>query len=133
VEVLEQSVPLLFTRHAVREDSAGDGQYRGGFGVEVSFELRDGEAYLTLVGDRGSVGPYGMCGGTPGRPADHEFHVGGRTFKAPHLTKIDRLYLRPGDGAALRTPGGGGYGPPELRTPDARSHDRLNGYIHDPA
>ncbi|MGE0802547.1 MAG: hydantoinase B/oxoprolinase family protein [Lautropia sp.] len=133
IEVLEQSVPLLFTRHAVREDSAGDGQYRGGFGVEVSFELRDGEAYLTLVGDRGTVGPYGLCGGRPGKPADHDFHTGGRSFKAPHLTKIDRLYLRPGDGVALRTPGGGGYGPPERRPADARERDRSNGYIHDPA
>lgn len=130
VEVLEQTVPLLFTRYAVRENSAGDGQYRGGFGVEVSFQLRDGEGYLTLVGDRGVVGPYGLCGGNPGLPADHDFHVQGKTFKAPHLTKIDRLYLRRGDGVQLRTPGGGGYGPPEKRNGEAREHDRANGYIH---
>lgn len=129
VEVLEQTVPLLFTRYSVRENSAGDGEYRGGFGVEVSFQLRDGEGYLTLVGDRGAVGPYGLCGGKSGLPADHDFNVRGKTFKAPHLTKIDRLYLRPGDGVALRTPGGGGYGAPGKRSPDARERDRANGYI----
>jgi len=131
VEVLEQTVPLLFTRYSVRENSAGDGQYRGGFGVEVSFQLRDGDGYLTLLGDRGVVAPYGLCGGNPGLPADHDFHVRGTTFKAPHLTKIDRLYLRPGDGVSLRTPGGGGYGPPPKRSSEARERDHANGYIHD--
>lgn len=130
VEVLEQTVPILFSRHAVREDSAGDGEHRGGFGVEVAFRLREGDAYLTLVGDRGTVGPYGLLGGAPGQPADHDFHVGDKTFKAPHLTKIDRLYLRPGDGVTLRTPGGGGYGDPAKRPAEARARDRANGYIH---
>jgi N-methylhydantoinase B len=129
IEVLEQTVPLLFTRYAVRENSAGDGMHRGGFGVEVAFRLRDGDGYLTLVGDRGTVGPYGLRGGSPGLPADHDFHVGGKTFKAPHLTKIDRLYLRPGDGVTLRTPGGGGYGPPSARAAEARARDLANGYI----
>jgi N-methylhydantoinase B len=127
IEVLEQTVPLLFTRYAVRESSAGDGEYRGGFGVEVAFELRDGDAYLTLVGDRAAAGPHGLLGGRPGASADHDFHTGGRTFKPPHLSKIDRLYLKPGDGCVLRTPGGGGYGDPAKRGADARKADHLNG------
>ncbi|MGE0853429.1 MAG: hydantoinase B/oxoprolinase family protein [Hyphomicrobiaceae bacterium] len=127
VEVLEQTVPLLFTRYAVREGSAGDGRYRGGFGVEIAFQLRDGDAYLTLVGDRAAAGPHGVLGGAPGAPADHEFHTGGRTFKAPHLSKIDRLYLKPGDGCVLRTPGGGGFGNPAERSQTSRAADRANG------
>ena len=127
IEVLEQTVPLLFTRYAVRESSAGDGEHRGGFGVEVAFELRDGDAYLTLVGDRTAAGPHGLLGGRPGASADHDFHTGGRTFKPPHLSKIDRLYLKPGDGCVLRTPGGGGYGDPAKRGADARKADHLNG------
>lgn len=126
IEVLEQTVPLLFTRYAVREGSAGDGRHRGGFGVEVAFQLRDGDAYLTLVGDRARSGPHGLLGGRPGAPADHDFHSGGRTFKAPHLSKIDRLYLKPGDGCVLRTPGGGGYGKPEERAQFARDADQVN-------
>ena len=127
VEVLEQTVPLLFTRYAVREGSAGDGEHRGGFGVEVAFELRDGDAYLTLVGDRASEGPHGLLGGERGASADHDFHTGGVSFKPPHLSKIDRLYIKPGDGCVLRTPGGGGYGAPAKRKAEARGADRLNG------
>lgn len=130
VEVLEHSVPLLFTRHAVREDSAGAGAHRGGFGVEIDFHLRNGDAYLTLVGDRARFGPPGVAGGAPGASADHTFHTGGRDFKAEHLSKIDRLYLRPGDGVRLRTPGGGGYGPPEQRDPALASQDLREGLIH---
>jgi N-methylhydantoinase B len=115
VEVLEHSVPILFTRYAMREGSGGEGQYRGGLGVEVDFHLRDGDAYLTLVADRARFGPPGAAGGGPGEPADHEFHVGGRAFRAEHLSKIDRLYLKAGDGVRLKTPGGGGYGNPTER------------------
>lgn len=129
VEVLEGSVPLLFTRYAIRENSAGDGTHRGGFGVEIDFHLRDGDAYLTLVGDRGRSGPPGVSGGSPGQPADHEFHVSGRAFHSEHLTKIDRLYLRAGDGVRLRTPGGGGYGPPSERPTDLRKIDEQNGLV----
>ena len=120
-------MPLLFTRYAVRENSAGDGEHRGGFGVEVAFELRDGDAYLTLVGDRATGGPHGLLGGQTGASADHDFHTGGRMFKPPHLSKIDRLYLKPGDGCVLRTPGGGGYGDPAKRSAEARKADQLNG------
>ena len=131
VEVLEQSVPILFTRYAIREDSAGDGEYRGGFGVEIDFHLRDGESYLTLVGDRGRFGPPGAAGGGKGLGADHQFHVGGKSFRTEHLTKVDRLYLRQGDGVRLKTPGGGGYGVPSSRKASAMEADRLDGLVHD--
>lgn len=127
IEVLEHTVPILFTRYAIREGSAGDGCQRGGFGVEIDFSLRDGEAYLTLIGDRGRSGPPGAAGGEPGAPANHSFHVAGKEFQAEHLTKVDRLYLRPGDGVRLRTPGGGGYGDPSLRSAEARQIDELDG------
>lgn len=133
VEVLEHSVPILFTRHAVREDSAGKGKHRGGFGVEVDFHLRDGDSYLTLVGDRARFGPPGAAGGEPGQTADHTFHVGGKDFKSEHLSKIDRLYLKAGDGVRLRTPGGGGYGPPEMRDPALIEKDKRDGVIRETA
>ncbi|GGC66255.1 hydantoinase B/oxoprolinase family protein [Chelatococcus reniformis] len=127
VEVLEQSVPILFTRYAMREGSAGDGAFRGGFGVEIDFELRDGDAYLTLVADRGRFAPQGVAGGGEGAKADHWFHTGGQAFQTEHLTKIDRLYLKPGDGVRLKTPGGGGYGDPAARDPELRRLDEADG------
>lgn len=128
IEVLERTTPLLFTRYGVREGSAGDGEFRGGYGVEIEFQVRDGHAYLTLVGDRGLTPPHGLFGGEPGAVADHEFVVAGKRFKAPFLTKVDRLYVQQGDGVRLRTPGGGGYGSPSKREVALRSRDAANGY-----
>jgi N-methylhydantoinase B len=132
IEVLEHNVPILFTRHAVRAGSAGDGRYRGGFGTDVAFHLRDGTAYLTLVGDRGRAGPHGLEGGGPGQPASHRMTVGGCTFQPDQLTKIDRLYLRPGDGVHLQTPGGGGFGDPRDRACAALADDLAAGYEDQP-
>ena len=129
LEVLEQSLPLLFTKYALREGSAGDGEHRGGFGAEVAMQLRDGEAYISLLGERGFDGPYGIEGGESGAPADHECHTGANSFRPPHRTKFDRLYLSPGDGITLRTPGGGGWGDPAKRSPELREADRRRGYI----
>lgn len=129
VEVLEHSVPILFTKYGMRENSAGAGEYRGGFGVEIDFHLRDGDAYLTLVADRARFDVPGAAGGADGKAADHRFRVGGETFKAPFLSKVDRLYLRPGDGVQLKTPGGGGYGDAQQRSQALTDADRLNELI----
>lgn len=132
IEVLEHSVPLLFTRYAVRENSAGDGEYRGGLGVEIDFQVREGTAYLTLVADRGRTGPNGTAGGQPGAPADHHYVRGGEKVKPEFLSKIDRLYIKQGDGVMLRTPGGGGYGAPQDRPAERRAADVLDGYVSAP-
>ena len=128
IEITEQSVPFLFTNYSLRESSAGDGEFRGGLGVEAALQLREGESYLTFLGDRFDVGPYGLAGGGSGATADHEFHTGGKHFQAPHRSKIDSLYLKPGDGMIVRSPGGGGYGDPAKRSPEARAEDMRRGY-----
>src|SRR5690606_32441040 len=39
IETLEQRYPVRFRRYGLREDSAGHGRTRGGFGVHFEFEL----------------------------------------------------------------------------------------------
>ena len=129
IEITEQTVPFLFTKYGLRECSAGDGEYRGGLGVETALYLREGESYLTFLGDRAHSGPYGLEGGGSGATANHEFHTDGKYFQAPHKSKLDNLYLKPGDGMIVRTPGGGGYGAPSKRSPEARANDIRRGYL----
>ena len=66
---------------------------------------------------------------SPAPPPSHVFHTGGEYWQAPHRTKIDRVYLKPGDGMVVRTPGGGGYGDPAKRSPTARAADSRRGYL----
>ena len=84
-------------------------------------------SHFSATGARSA--PYGLEGGEPGATADHVFHTGGEYWQAPHRTKIDRVYLKPGDGMVVRTPGGGGYGDPAKRSPKARAADSRRGYL----
>ncbi len=129
IEITEQTVPFLFTKYALREGSGGNGEYRGGLGVETPLHIREGESYLTFLGDRAHSGPYGLEGGGSRATSDHEFHIDGRYFQAPHKSKIDNLYLKPGDGVVVRTSGGGGYGDPAKRSEKARATDMRRGYL----
>ena len=61
--------------------------------------------------------------------SDHEFHTDGEYFQVPHKSKLDNLYLKPGDGMIVRTPGGGGYGVPTDRDQHALSNDDADGKI----
>ena len=45
-----------------------------------------------------------------------------------HLSKAQDIPLSPGDRVEVRTPGGGGYGPPDRRDPLAVAHDLAMGY-----
>src|SRR6476620_11682803 len=63
VEVLEQFYPILFEEFSLREGSGGDGEYRGGFGINYAIKLRRGEARVSMVMDHGRTGPQGVLGG----------------------------------------------------------------------
>lgn len=128
IEILENSVPVLFSKYGIHEGSAGAGRHRGGFGVEAAFTLRGGHCYLTLLGDRAAAGPHGLAGGAAGAPARHEIVVGNKPTRPKFLSKADRVYLSAGDGIVVRTPGGGGYGDEKTRPAELIEQDARDGY-----
>ena len=66
VEILEAAYPVMFTQWALRPDSAGAGQHRGGLGAIYEIELlADGGADVFLLGERGKFPPFGVDGGGP--------------------------------------------------------------------
>ena len=64
--MLEQHYPLLFEQYALREQSAGAGKTRGGFGVDYRIRIRRGEGLMSFLMDHGRVGPPGLFGGRDG-------------------------------------------------------------------
>ena len=128
VEVLEQHYPILFERYALREGSSGDGEYRGGLGLDYAFRLLDGEGTASFLMDHGRAGPPGVAGGAAGGVNRITLTLGGQDTTPPHLSKGEGYTLAPGDRIAIQTPGGGGYGPPEHRPPPMRDRDRRRGY-----
>src|SRR5688572_10926651 len=64
-EILEAAYPVMFTRWALRPDSAGVGLHRGGLGAVYEIEALT-DAQVALLGERGKYPPFGVAGGAPG-------------------------------------------------------------------
>lgn len=129
VEVLEQKFPVLFTRFALRDGSPGAGMRRGGLGIDYEIEVLRGNARASFVMDHGRVGPQGAQGGGDGAANEIEVLRGQERYVPPHLSKDQNIAVGAGDRIAVRTPGGGGFGPPALRDPALVARDLARGYV----
>jgi len=109
VEALEHSDPLRVELYRVRPGSGGAGAQRGGDGVERAYcFLRP--AQVTLMTERRRHAPPGAAGGEPGKAGEQVLiRADGRETVLPGKYS---LRVEPGDRLVIRTPGGGGWGPP---------------------
>ncbi|WP_086831915.1 hydantoinase B/oxoprolinase family protein [Streptomyces sp. NRRL B-24572] len=110
-EILEWRHPVRVDAFAVREDSGGRGRWRGGHGVERRLRFLEPMTLALLTGHR-RVPPYGMAGGEPGALGENLVERADGTVE--HLEGAATTEVGPDDVLVLRTPGGGGYGPPPL-------------------
>ncbi len=62
-EILEAASPIIFTQWALRENSAGPGEHRGGFGAIYEIEALTDDTDAFLLGERGRFPPFGVAGG----------------------------------------------------------------------
>jgi N-methylhydantoinase B len=126
-EILEAANPVLVTQWALRPDSAGAGAHRGGFGAIYEFEATvPTEGFL--LGERGRFAPFGVQGGGAGALNRFSWQDEQGSWQTPPLaSKIVGIRLAPGRRARLETPGGGGWGNPATRDPDAIAADVASG------
>ncbi|MFB6113413.1 MAG: hydantoinase B/oxoprolinase family protein [Halodesulfurarchaeum sp.] len=123
VEAIESSYPLRVDRYELRPDTGGAGTYRGGLGIRRDLVVLDPGAEFSLLSDRRRHQPYGLDGGEPGAPGADVLIREGEEQPIDAKTTLD---LNKGDVLSIRTPGGGGYGPPEDRDPDDIESDLRN-------
>jgi len=125
VEILEAAYPVLFRQWALRPDSAGAGTHRGGLGAIYEIETRT-DAMVSLLGDRGTVPPFGVAGGGAAAVNVFSWDAGRRS---PELvSKVTGVFLPAGHRLRLETPGGGGWGDPAARDAQAVARDKALGY-----
>lgn len=106
IEVLEASMPIVFTKKELRKGSGGAGASRGGDGQVIQWRMRtDSDWLFNAVASRISLPPEGLGGGAPG--AAGRFLVNGK-----NASEARKIVMRPNDEVTLETPGGGGYGVP---------------------
>ena len=128
IEMVEASYPLRFARYELVADSGGAGRQRGGLGVRRDIELLDEAGSLDTQFDKFKVAPFGLFGGGDGAPGRLVINPDGPDpVELPSKTVNHRL--RKGDVLSMRTQGGGGYGPPAERDPQALARDLREGKV----
>lgn len=125
VEVFESRSPLVMLQRELRADSGGPGRFRGGLGYRVVYSgLRLRSTYrLSPFTDRIRQGAPGLAGGLPGAPGN---------FADGNGTALDgkrTIEVEPDQRIVVETPGGGGFGAPLERDPEAVRKDVRNGLV----
>ena len=104
---------------ALRTDSGGPGEFRGGLGCVREFEFLTDEVRLTHRGERHYYGASGSQGGEAGACSESiilRANGDEETVPSKLLTTMNR-----GDRLLLKTAGGGGYGSPERISHEGRA------------
>ncbi len=125
VEALE--VDHRFCRIVAYEllpDSGGVGQWRGGLGFRRVYEILEDGVVFSSYSDRFETAAEGLFGGGAGASGSYTLHRDGEPIALPMSLNID---LRRGDLLECRFGGGGGYGDPSKRDPQAIERDHLEG------
>lgn len=126
-EVLESRFPLRLERYELRPDSGGAGRFRGGLGIVRDYRIVAHDAELTCIMDRTYYPPWGLFGGRAGLSCEVVvFRPDGGV--ETHI-RAARAHVPAGSLVSVRTGGGGGWGPPHERDPEAVANDVAGGYV----
>ena len=123
VESIENEMPLIVEKCELRLDGGGEGMKRGGTGMRREVRLIDEEASYSVLSDRGVIPPYGMFGGGAGRQYHLSIRRDGQEIDFDTPGKVTGHPIRRDDVVIIRSSGGGGYGDPLDRDPEAVRED----------
>lgn len=126
-EALEMEAPIRLNRLALRANSGGDGEWRGGLGLVREYEVLQGDVSFSHRGERHFSAAAGLAGGGEGGRARSVIRrADGGEEVIP--SKIATM-LNPGDRVTVETAGGGGYGDPARRDPALCAADIADGKV----
>ncbi|HLB79339.1 MAG TPA: hydantoinase B/oxoprolinase family protein [Dongiaceae bacterium] len=129
-EVMETLSPFRVLRTELVKGSGGRGRKRGGLGIRRDYQFLSERCILGayVQQTRDDTRPWGLDGGGPGGKAALVVNPGAADERALP-SKVIGLPLRKGDVIRLIGAGGGGWGDPAERDPDAESADREEGLV----
>ncbi len=128
VEIFESDTPLIVESRELVCDSGGPGRMRGGIGRKMVIRVPQdekapqGPTTVAVQAGRFRYPPEGLFGGKPGAKA--QFLKNKNPADPSGLT-----FCEPGDVLSFYSAGGGGYGSPQERDPEAVAADVQNGYV----
>jgi len=125
-EIWESRNPWLIKKIELAKDSCGAGEFRGGLGLDLEFEMLE-DTFITTVVERTKLPPWGINKGKEGRANNVEvIKKDGEKFYMP---KKSGYKLNKGDKITFMTGGGGGYGDPLKRSSNMIKNDIKQGYL----
>jgi len=127
IESMEIKTPVIVEERSLRPDSGGGGRFRGGLGIDVRVRnLIEGKWNLARPRRR-KCPPWGLWNGSDGGGAEYFLRLAGSN----QFVSADQI-MRPVPAQSeviIRTGGGGGWGDPFEREPDAVLTDVLEGLV----
>ncbi len=125
-EIWESKNPWLINKIELAKDSCGAGEFRGGLGLDLEFEMTE-ETFITTVVERTKNPPWGIKDGKAARANNVQvIKKNGDKFFMPKKSgyKLDK-----GDKIIFLTGGGGGYGNPKFRKIEKIENDLKQEYL----
>lgn len=130
VEVIEAEQPIEILAYEFLTDRAGAGEYRGGAPYRRDYRFTEKEAILQVRSDRRAIRPYGLYGGRAGKPSMNYLNPDGNNQV---LTTKPTMNITQGDVFRHELAGGGGWGDPYKRDPEAVLRDVRNELVTEAA
>jgi len=111
VEVLEKRYPVILREYSIRQNSGGDGKFKGGNGVIRDIEFRY-PVKASILSERRVNQPRGIeGGGNAERGLNLWIKTNGEVI---NIGARNTVQTKVGDRVVIMTPGGGGYGKVEV-------------------
>ncbi len=126
VEILEHENPVVVDEYAFITDSGGPGLHRGAQGYAKQVTNLGHPGVLQLRSDKRKFPPYGLQGGKSGAPSQNILNPGPDQEVLPTLAQS---HIGKGEVIRHEMAGGGGWGDPLKRDPQAVLDDLLDGRI----
>ena len=127
-EQLEAKYPLLIENYALREDSGGAGEFRGGLGCENTVQAR-ADLMLNAQVERMHCKPWGLNGGLDAEGNSVVLRAEEEWKEDFPNAKLLTARIKEGDAFAVRSGGGGGFGDPYSRMAEKVAQDVRQGYV----
>lgn len=126
-EVAEARYGLSVDQATLNAEPGGEGQWRGGKGIDVHYRVLADDNFLSVGYTRSRIPPWGVAGGLDGSTNYVEVRrLNGPTERYAFATNI---VVNKGDVVRVVTANGGGFGDPKLRDPLLVAADIKDGYV----
>ncbi|BCH57028.1 hydantoinase B/oxoprolinase family protein [Agrobacterium vitis] len=126
-EIAEARYGLSVDQAMLNAEPGGEGQWRGGKGIDVHYRVLADNNFLSVGYTRTRIPPWGVAGGLDGSVNYVEVRRTDGTRE--RLSFATNVVVNTGDVIRVVTGNGGGFGDPKLRSPEAVAEDIKNGYL----